>query len=93
MRSNVSFFSYRTYLKNTSLDPFRVSTPSILSSTEYRKFWVAWDDDHLTFGRGMEVGSDVIQSMATWEDTSDMHYLSMSGFYSVEVFAVFLNVA
>ena len=87
------YFVHRPSRNDLSKDHLRVDTPSVLSCTEYRKFWITWDEDHVTLGRGMHVGSDIIISLPMTDDPNDMHYVAVSGFKNTEVYTVFINVA
>ena len=75
-----------------SKDHLGVDTPSVLSCTEYRKFWITWNEDHVTLGRGMHVGSDVITSLPITDNPNNMHFAAVSGYWSDEVYTVFINV-
>ena len=39
------------------------------------------------------MGSDVIISLPMMDDPNDMHYVAVSGYYSTDVYTVFINVA
>jgi len=53
------------------------STPGILQLDESRPFWVSWTGGNIKFGRGPQVGQDVV---CEWQDPNprDINFVSVS---------------
>ena len=49
-----------------------------LSSTDFRPFWIAWNDTTLKVGKGEIVGEERITSY-TWENSKDIRAIFIGG--------------
>ena len=48
---------------------FQVNTPGILSCTEFRTFWAAWNKGHIQLGIGATVDKEA--PVLEWQDPSE----------------------
>ena len=56
-------------------DTSPIAYGSFLSTTEYHPFWISWANHNITFGRGQQIGIDVVCFKDTTSHPIDTNYL------------------
>ena len=63
-------------------DASPVAIGNFLITTEYRPFWISWANHNITFGRGQQIGIDVISFKDTTSHPIDTNYLFVMSYSS-----------
>ena len=73
----------------------RVDTPNILFPNKYQRFWLFWDvtasATTVMFGRGWEIGDNVLVAYEFSVPQSEIKYLSVTTYQLQQATFVFLN--
>ncbi len=55
--------------------PIFSSTPGILDNTQFKRFWVTWNEDVMKKGYGFQLGENIFMQ-ETFPNTTDINYLA-----------------
>ncbi len=52
------------------------TTPNILTNSEFRRFWLSWDNDKIKVGYGFEIGNDIIMEVG-YPSAMDINFMAI----------------